>query len=38
MILKQVIEVYDILDKANANGEEVKTYLQGYGEVDVQQI
>lgn len=35
MILKQVIEVYDILDKANANGEEVKTYLQGYGEVDV---
>ncbi|EQF26460.1 hypothetical protein QEW_1196 [Clostridioides difficile CD160] len=35
MILKQVIEVYDILDKANANGEEVKSYLQSYGEVDV---
>ncbi|MCC0635998.1 MULTISPECIES: DUF1177 domain-containing protein [unclassified Clostridioides] len=31
MILKQVLEVYDILDKSTASGEEVKTYLQSYG-------
>lgn len=36
MLLKQLIEVYDIIDKSTANGEEVKAYLESYGAKDIE--
>lgn len=40
MILKQVLEVYELIDKATANGEEMKQYLESLGakEVEVKTI
>lgn len=40
MLLKQVMEVYDIIDKAGANGSDVKEYLESLGgrEVEVRTL
>ena len=35
MLIKQVMEVFDLLDSAYASGEEVKAYLCGKGDADV---
>lgn len=35
MILKQVIEIFELLDKPNANGEEVSKYFKGKGNCEV---
>ena len=32
MLIKQIIEVFDLLDSPHACGEEVKAYLQSKGE------
>ncbi|MEG0671387.1 DUF1177 domain-containing protein [Clostridium sp.] len=31
MLLKQIMEVYDIIDRSTASGEDVKSYLESYG-------
>ena len=31
MILKQVIEIFELLDKPSANGGEVAKYIENYG-------
>lgn len=36
MLLKQVMEVYDIIDRAGANGSDVKEYLEGLGGRDIE--
>ena len=35
MLIKQIIEVFDLLDSPHACGEEVKAYLQSKGEDDI---
>lgn len=35
MLIKQVIEVFDLLDSAFASGESVKKYLEGNGDADI---
>lgn len=36
MLLKQVMEVYEYIDRADANGQEIKEYLQSYGGDDIE--
>ena len=35
MLIKQIIEVFDLLDSPHACGEEIKAYLQSKGEDDI---
>lgn len=36
MLLKQIMEVYEYIDKPTANGEEIKRYLESYGADDIE--
>ncbi|AOT71965.1 DUF1177 domain-containing protein [Geosporobacter ferrireducens] len=36
MLLKQVLEVYEYIDRATANGQEIKEFLESYGAKDVE--
>ena len=35
MLIKQVMEVFDLLDSAYASGEEVRAYLESKGEAEI---
>ena len=35
MLLKQIIEVYDILDSAKASGEQIKKYLHSIDRMQI---
>lgn len=35
MLIKQIMEVYELIDSASANGNEIKRYLENYGAKDV---
>lgn len=35
MIIKQIMEVYELVDTSTASGEDLKQYLEGYGAADV---
>ncbi len=36
MLIKQIMEVYELIDSASANGNEMKRYLENYGAKDVE--
>lgn len=36
MLIKQIMEVYELVDTATANGGDLKKYLEGYGATDVE--
>lgn len=36
MLLKQILEVYEYIDKADANGNEIKKYMESYGGEDIE--